>query len=144
MENAGELAALATAGATVLIGAMVSDAWNGVRPRFARLFGRGDSGQDAAQLARLDRDHTHLQSLPLAARDEQGAALAAQWTVRLLDLVEAEPDVAVALRELIAWWRGEYPEPARAEGIRQQAKASGHARITQVGGNQVTLRPGQS
>ncbi|WP_159054518.1 hypothetical protein [Streptomyces dysideae] len=53
-----------------------------------------------------------------------------------------DQDAGRGLLEWLNQWRDRDPEAAqRAAGVRQKAKASGHSRITQVGGNQTIIRP---
>jgi hypothetical protein len=62
--------------------------------------------------------------------------------VRLQDAVDEDPEAG---RELIAYvkqWRDENPQAVPQVGmVSQRAKASGKSRVTQVGRDQVTVRP---
>ena len=63
------LAALAAAGGNALVSAMVTDGWEGVRVRFARLLGRGDPKATDDAAARLEGSHAVLVGdLPRAFR----------------------------------------------------------------------------
>ncbi|MFI6940809.1 hypothetical protein ACIBI4_16160 [Streptomyces sp. NPDC050418] len=97
------LIALASAAGVAVAQAAGTDAWQGIRERVARLFGRGpapEAGEDAA-LARLDRTAAELEG---TASEE---AVAAAWETRFRDLLadagDAErAEVAQQLRELVA------------------------------------------
>ena len=57
------LSALASAGGTALVGAMVSDGWEGLRARFARLLGHGDATKIASAGVRLEEARVVLAEL---------------------------------------------------------------------------------
>ena len=96
-----ELVALASAAASTLVSAMASDAWQAVRSRLGKLLGRGDQNAEKSVLATLDEDAQSMADAGSAAPTLSGD-LAAQWTVRLRDLLRADPDAAAAVRELMA------------------------------------------
>lgn len=118
-------AELATAGGTALVTAMVTDGWEGIKARFARLLGRGSAKEVEGAAARLEACRTLLATLAgpelQRARAEQELA----WRVRLGDLLEQEPDVERELRSLVAESR------ARLEGsygrVEQRVIGSDHA-----------------
>lgn len=95
-----ELVALAGTAASSLVSAMAGDAWTQIRTRIGRLLGRGDQQTENRALDTLDEDAAAL------AASGGDAALArdisTQWTVRLRDLLRADPDAADALRGLVA------------------------------------------
>jgi len=98
----GEAAAeLATSGGTALVTAMVTDGWEGVKARFARLFGRGDAKEVERAAGRLDECQALLAVLAgtklKKARKEQELA----WRVRLGDLLERQPETEYELRSLL-------------------------------------------
>ena len=122
----GEAAAeLATAGGTALVTAMVTDGWEGVKDRFARLLGRGDAKEMARAAARMDECQALLAMLAgrelERARTEQELA----WRVRLGDLLEREPDAEDDLRSLIAEVQAQSPGPA--VWVEQHVTGSDHA-----------------
>ncbi|MGK5630131.1 hypothetical protein [Streptomyces sp. URMC 123] len=96
-----ELAALATSGATTLVGLMVSDSWAQSKERLAALFGRGRRGRSAEAEEELDLSREEL----IAAREAgDGPALAdveAEWRSRLKRLLRADPAAADELRALL-------------------------------------------
>lgn len=97
-----ELAVLAAAGGTALVNAMVTDGWEGVRKRFARLLGRGDEKETEAAAARLEKSHGMLSGLSGADLERAQAEQAIVWRTRLGDLLENHPDAEDELRRLVA------------------------------------------
>jgi hypothetical protein len=96
------LAALAAAGGTALVNAMVTDGWEGIRKRFARLLGRGNDKEVEAATARLERSHAMLAGLSGPDREKAQAEQAVVWRTRLGDLLEDYPEVEGELRTLVA------------------------------------------
>jgi len=96
------LAELASVGGTALVTAMVTDSWEGIRARFARVIGRGHPTVVEAVEAQLDQSCAVLAGLTgpdlERARAEQGIV----WQIRLKDLLEQSPGLAPELRDLIA------------------------------------------
>lgn len=107
-----ELLVLATAAGTAVAQAVGTDAWNGVRGRVARLFGRGRTAQapeqtaDQAALEQLDRTAAEVEGAGPDVEEARSRA-AASWRTRFEDLLgnlddTAQGQVAAALRELVA------------------------------------------
>ncbi|WP_327270812.1 hypothetical protein OG233_30905 (plasmid) [Streptomyces sp. NBC_01218] len=102
------LIAVAAAGGGAVVQAAGTDAWNGIRGGFARLFGRGEEGRERAELERLDQTHAVL----AAAREGEEArrvqiAQVARWQTRLEALLEELPEaeqrqVVAELQALVA------------------------------------------
>jgi hypothetical protein len=88
--------ALAAMAAAALVQAVVTDGWEGVRHKVARLFGRGQP--DAAIERRLDATRDQLTA---ATPGDQAAALAAQWETRFADLLADHPDAEADLAALV-------------------------------------------
>lgn len=95
------LAALAGAGATSLVGAMATDAWQVTRERIARLFRHGDQADRAGVVALLDADAETLAQAGAGDMDELRAELETAWQRRLKRLLAAHPAIEVELRELV-------------------------------------------
>jgi hypothetical protein len=96
------LTALAAAGGSSLVSAMVTDQWATVKAKFARLLGQGNTGQVAVAEERLERSRTALAGLSQEKELEPVAVeQAAVWRVRLADLLEDEPTAAEELRDLV-------------------------------------------
>ncbi len=93
---------LAAMAAAALVQAMVTDGWEGVRHKVARLFGRGQP--DAAIERRLDMTRDQLNTATPGELEQVRAALAAQWETRFADLLtdhpDAEPQLAALVKEI--------------------------------------------
>ncbi|MFJ9968560.1 hypothetical protein [Streptomyces avermitilis] len=112
-----------------------TDAWTSVRRAVARLLGRGDAEQEAAELMRLDQ----MQAALAGDGDSTGqrGRWEGVWQTRLevlLEAVEAQErlDVVQQLTEMVAL--------ARAEGVGVQAgpggvAAGGDVRVSAEGGS---------
>jgi hypothetical protein len=139
----GEAAAeLAATGGTALVTAMVTDGWEAVKARLARLLGRGDAKEVDRAAARLDEGRALLAVLAgrelQQARKEQELA----WRVRLGDLLERQPDAESELRSLLVEMEGRAGESAVS--VEQHVTASGRAQQAVLGqGIQVNKFGGQ-
>lgn len=102
------LIALASAAGTAVAQAAGTDAWQGVRERVARVFGR-DGTRPTAQTTALERlDRTEAELEPSGADTREPVRLvAASWQTRFRDLLEdldgsERAHAADLLRELVA------------------------------------------
>jgi hypothetical protein len=91
--------ALAAMAAAALVQAMVTDGWEGVRHKVARLFGRGQP--DAAIERRLDATRDQLTAAAQGDLETVQADLAAQWQTRFADLLADHPDAQADLAALV-------------------------------------------
>jgi hypothetical protein len=91
--------ALAAMAAAALVQAVVTDGWEGVRHKIARLFGRGQP--DAAIERRLDATRDQLTAATPGDLEQVRAALAAQWETRFADLLADHPDAETELAALV-------------------------------------------
>ena len=96
------LVALAATGGTALVTAMVTDGWEEVRNRFARLFGRGDAEQAKTVASRLEKSRAALTGLSGVALEQAKTEQAIAWRTRLEDLLEQYPATETDLRALVA------------------------------------------
>ena len=94
--------ALAVLAGTALVNAMVTDGWQGIRKRFARLLGRGNDQEAEAAAARLEKSRAMLSGLSGADLERAQAEQAVVWRTRLGDLLEDHPEVEGELRSLVA------------------------------------------
>ncbi|MFD7994266.1 hypothetical protein [Streptomyces mexicanus] len=92
-----ELAALASSGATTLIGLMVTDGWQQVRRRFAALFGDQSTSMDEE----LERSRTTLVAARQAMDQATADDLEAEWRSRLRRLLTDDPGTAHRLRAVL-------------------------------------------
>jgi hypothetical protein len=91
--------ALAATAAAALVQAMVTDGWEGVRHKIARLFGHGQP--DMAIERRLDATRDRLAAATPGDLATVQAALAAQWEIRFADLLADYPDAETELAALV-------------------------------------------
>jgi hypothetical protein len=94
-----DISRLATLAGNTVVTAAVTDAWEITRHKVSRLFGRGQ--RDHATERRLDTTCNQLAATPPSGLAEVKVSLAAQWAVRLADLVEQYPDVEAELRAAV-------------------------------------------
>jgi len=92
--------ALAAMAASALVQAMVTDGWEGVRQKVARIFGRGHP--DPVIERRLDETREQLTAAQPGELERVQAQLAGQWETRLADLLAEHPDAAAELQDLFA------------------------------------------
>lgn len=93
------VAALAATAATALVQAMVTDGWEGVRHKVARLFGR--EKQDRAIERRLDATAEQLAAVPPGELDRMRVQLTGQWETRFADFLADHPDATGELETLV-------------------------------------------
>lgn len=96
------LTALASTGGTALVTAMVTDGWDEIRARFARLLGRGDPKRTQAAADRLDQSRAALTDVSGPAVESARAKQQIVWQTRLADLLEEDPGAEDELRALVA------------------------------------------
>ncbi|TWE20879.1 hypothetical protein [Kitasatospora atroaurantiaca] len=87
-----EIVALATSGATTLVGLMATELWTQARGRFAALFGRARAEAMAEELEVVREE-------VLSGGDSEAAA--SEWASRLRRALAADPQAAAALRALL-------------------------------------------
>jgi hypothetical protein len=90
---------LAVMAANALVQAVVTDGWEGVRHRLARMFGRGEP--DPAIERRLDETRGLLVGTPTAEFERVQADLAGQWRIRFADLLADHPDAEAELADFV-------------------------------------------
>jgi predicted component of type VI protein secretion system len=125
------LLALAAAGGTALVNAMVTDGWEGVRKKIGTLFGRGNPKQTQDTLDRLDRSHTELSQLSGADQDSARQKLAIAWQTRFEDLLAEHPDAAGELRQIVQEISAR--DIGTGATIRQNVQAYDHAQVNVQG-----------
>jgi hypothetical protein len=95
------LAALASTGGTALVTAMVTDGWEDVKGKFARLFGREKATEAEAAAARLEQSRAALTGLSGADLERARAEQEIVWRTWLGDLLEQDPAAEKELRTLV-------------------------------------------
>ena len=112
------------AAATVLVTAMTTDGWEGVRGRTARLLGRGDTRETELVLRHLEQSRSALAGLSGTDLDRVRGEQVVIWQTRLADLIERHPSAEEELRALAA----EIAQTITSASIfMQNATASGRA-----------------
>ncbi|WP_331725080.1 hypothetical protein OG783_33760 (plasmid) [Streptomyces jietaisiensis] len=82
------MTALAAAGGSAVVQAAGTDAWEGLRSRLARWFGRGDAARQRGELERLERSAAELEAADPGAADRVRTRQEAVWTTRIESLLE--------------------------------------------------------
>jgi hypothetical protein len=95
------LAALASTGSSALVTAMVTDGWEDVKSRFARLLGRGRPADTQAVAAQLDQSHAELASLAGPGLERAQAEQEIAWRTRFGDFLARHPAAEQELRDLV-------------------------------------------
>jgi hypothetical protein len=98
---------LASLAANTVVAATVTDTYDTIRNRVARLFGRGNP--DPATARRLDTTRAELSDATAPGAETMRATHVAQWQVRFADLVEVYPEAAGELARLAAEIQAELP-----------------------------------
>ena len=106
------LIALAALAGNTVVAAATTDAWEACRRGFARLLGRGDAKKAELAEQRLAETRRQLTTAAGADLERARAALEAQWTTRLTDLLEEDPGVEAELRSLVEEIRAQLPATA--------------------------------
>jgi LmbE family N-acetylglucosaminyl deacetylase len=101
------IAALAMTGATTVVAAMATDAWQAARSGTVRLFDRSDASQQADIKAQLDSTADLVRRAPDAGRARQG--LVPVWQLRLEELLGQYPEAAAELEDLVRQVRTTLP-----------------------------------
>jgi hypothetical protein len=96
------LLALAQFAGQTVAGAAITDAWEAVRGRFARLLGRGDARKTAVAEQWLAQTHDQLTAVAAATElDRVREAQADRWAGRFADLLDEDPGAEAELRALV-------------------------------------------
>ncbi|MFD0579543.1 ATP-binding protein [Dactylosporangium darangshiense] len=125
------LAALATAGATTVVGAMATDAWNAAKNGIVGLFGRAGLREQQVVETQLER---HARQVASAVdMDATRRRLAAAWEVELESLLASDPDIVEELRTLITSIQDQLPQGQRTWVQTNIARDHGHVFAVQGG-----------
>lgn len=118
-------AQLATEGATVLVSAVATDAWQYARDGFTRLLGRGRPDHEEAVGRQLEALATAVERAGDDRRPVVRQQLLPAWQVRVGDLLDQDETAGPALRDLVAELRRRLP-PAQQQWVQHiTASASG-------------------
>ena len=134
MPLAEALIALAALAGNTVVTAAVTDTWEAARKGFARLLGRGDPDKTNAAERRLEETHDQLTQATGGDLDRVRAALEAQWTTRLADLLEDNPGVEADLRAVVEQVQAQMSASDHAVGAGRDMHISGSVNIADRGG----------
>jgi hypothetical protein len=95
-----DIDALAVLAANTVVAAAATDAFEGLRARIGRVFGRDQP--DPGIQRRLDTTRQRLAGAAPGDLDGTRAAQARQWATRFADLLADHPEAAAELRALLA------------------------------------------
>jgi hypothetical protein len=101
--------ALAVLAANTLVATAVTDTYEGLRAKLARLFGHDKP--DPGVERRLDATRQQLSAAAPGSLESAQAAQARQWETRFADLLADHPESAAKLQALLAEAGAAIPEP---------------------------------
>jgi hypothetical protein len=96
------LASLASTGGSALVTAMVTDAWEDLKTRFARMFGQGKAKETEAAAAQLEQSRAALAGLSGPDLERARAEQQLVWRTRLGGVLEQDPGAERELRALVS------------------------------------------
>ena len=102
-----EIDALAALAANTVVAAAATDAFEGLRAKLARLFGRDKP--DPGVERRLDATREQLAAAAPGDLESAQATQARRWQTRFVDLLADQPEVATELQALLAEFRAGSP-----------------------------------
>jgi hypothetical protein len=122
------------AGQTVAAAA-VTDVWESVRGRFARLLGRGDTRKTEAAERWLAQTREQLTTAgPGAALEQARQASAERWADRFADLLDEDPGLEAGLRALVEEVAAGLPAATDVAAANHSVAAGRDANVTASGG----------
>jgi len=115
--------------------AAITDMWEAVRGRFARLIGRGDASRTQTAERWLTQTHDQLAAAAGPELEEARRAQADRWAGRFADLLDLDPGVEAELRALAQEVSAQLPAPAVSAADHSVAAGRDvHAAIADRGG----------
>ena len=125
--------ALAQLAGQTVAAAAVTDVWEAVRGRFARLLGRGDARKTEVAERWLAQTREQLTAAAGAELEQVREAQAERWAGRFADLLDEDPGVEAELRALVEEIAAQLP--AGAVSAADHSVAAGRdVNITASGG----------
>ncbi|MEU5283015.1 hypothetical protein AB0G97_03175 [Streptomyces sp. NPDC020755] len=101
-----ELVALATSGATTLVGLLVTDGWNQARQRFTALLSQSRGSQQEAQIE-LERLREELLTADQSGDETRIADTTVELKAWLRRALEDDPNLRVELMDLVTEFGGQ-------------------------------------
>lgn len=129
----GALIALAQFGGQTVAAAAITDVWEAVRGRFARLLGRGDAGRTQAAEQWLAQTRQQLAPAPGPGTEQVRKAVVERWAGRFADLLDEDPGAEAELRALVTEVAARLPAGAVPMAA-QSLAADRNIHITASGG----------
>jgi hypothetical protein len=103
-----DIDALAALAANTVVATAVTDAFEGLRAKVARIFGRDKP--DPAIQRRLDATRQQLSGAAPGDLERAQAVQASQWKIRFADLLADLPEAAPEIKALLADMKAAMPE----------------------------------
>jgi len=103
-----DIDALAALAANTIVATAVTDAFEGLRAKVARIFGRDKP--DLGVQRRLDATKQQLAAVAPGALESAKASQARQWETRFADLLADYPEAAAELQALLAEFKALSPD----------------------------------
>jgi hypothetical protein len=136
------LTQLAQSGATAIVAAMATDAWQRIGTGIANVLGRGVPDQVAAEAAELEASREEILGADDEHRDLVAREHLAQWRGSLRRLVATDPGAADELRDLLATLDEELPAATgETPAVVQSARADRGSTVVQAGRDVTVDRP---
>ncbi len=127
-----DIAALASTAGTTIVTLLATEGWQHTRDSLAALWRRVHPERAEAVITELDATREDLVEARAAGDDTSESELRAEWQGRVRRLLTVRPDIAEALRALLDEL-APTPTGDPHATVRQQATASGSARVYQAG-----------
>jgi hypothetical protein len=127
------LMALAQFAGQTVAQAAITDVWEAVRGRFARLLGRGDARKTQVAEQWLAQTRQQLTAAAGSELEQAREAQAQRWAGRFADLLDEDPGVEAQLRALVEEVVAQFP-PAAASAADHSLAAGRDVSITASGG----------
>ena len=106
------LMALAQFAGQTVAAAAITDVWEAVRGRFARLLGRGDPRKTEVAEQWLAQTRQQLTAGPGSELEQAREAQAERWAGRFADLLDEDPSLEAGLRALVEEVAAQLPAAA--------------------------------
>ena len=126
------LIALAQFAGQTVAGAAITDVWEAVRGRFARLLGRGDARKTQVAEQWLAQTHQQLAAAAGSGLEQAREAQSQRWAGRFADLLDEDPGVEAELRALVEEVAAQLP--AAVSAVDHSVGAGRDVKITASGG----------
>jgi len=128
------LMALAQFAGQAVAAAAITDMWESVRSRIARLLGRGDVRKTEVVEGWLAQTREQLAAATAGTVEQVGQAVAERWAGRFADLLDEDPGIEAELRALAEEVAARLPAGA-VSAAGHSVAAGRDVRITASGGS---------